>query len=186
MFEGPVYKRWIIKEGATLMKPYRYGFDAMMTGIAALFLAVSASANSSWVWISETRPYDILPVVILLTLAAEVTAVLCALKNRKVWKVLFVVTLANLLSFAAPYLCLYVMSANDGLPLRDFCEKWPAYTVGIAFLAITLLVELPIVWLTLRRDAKHKGRFGLVIVAANLATTGVTALAEHLFCRGHW
>ena len=26
------------------------------------------SANSSWIWISETRPYDLLPIVIILTL----------------------------------------------------------------------------------------------------------------------
>ena len=85
------------------MNRYRCGCAVMFAVFSAGLLSFTASANSSWVWISETRPFDLLPAVIVLTLAIEIAAVLLALKKKNFWKVLFFVALGNLLSFAAPY-----------------------------------------------------------------------------------
>ena len=168
------------------MNRYRCGCAVMVAGFSAGLLSFTASANSSWVWISETRPFDLLPAVIVLTLAIEIAAVLLALKKKNFWKVLFFVALGNLLSFAAPYVYSFWTYTSVGFPFQKYLDNWPSYTVGVVFLVMTLLIELPVVWLGLRKDAKHQGRFALVILLANVVTTGLTALAEHVFCRGSW
>lgn len=168
------------------MQRYRIGCAAVFAGMAARALALSVSANSSWVWLSETRPLDLLPAVIVLTLAIEITAVLFALKKRNFRKVLLVVTLANLLSFAAPYLFNYLRYTMNGFSYRMYLEHWPSYIVGTVYLAVTLVIELPVVWLSLRKDTDYPGRFALVILLANAVTTGLTVLAEELFCSGRW
>lgn len=40
-----------------------------------LLLGVRVYANSSWVWISETRPFDVLPWVAAVTILIEAAAV---------------------------------------------------------------------------------------------------------------
>lgn len=67
-------------------------------------LPLTASANSSWRWISDTRPYDVLPFVALITIAIETVALWLMLNKQRLVKIAIVVVLANLLSFAAPYL----------------------------------------------------------------------------------
>lgn len=168
------------------MQRYRIGCAAVFAGMAARALALFARANSSWVWLSETRPLDLLPAVMVLTLAIEITAVLLALKKRNFRKVLLVVTLANLLSFAAPYLFNFLRFTIDGIPYREYLEHWPSYIVGTVYLVVTIVIELPVVWLSLRKDTDYPGWFALVILLANAVTTGLTMLAEDIFCSGRW
>ncbi len=170
------------------MKKYRIGFDLLLASLLAWMAAFPVCADSSWQWISETRPYDLLPPVIAGTLVIEITAVLLALKNRKLWKVLFIVTLANLLSFAAPYLLMYVELRDLGgsQSFVSYLDKFPNYVIGIAYLNLTVLIELPVVWLTLRKDSKNQWWFLVVILAANAVTTGLTYWVERHFCYGRW
>ena len=169
------------------MKRYRAAICLLFSGAAASFLALPVFANSSWVWISETRPFDLLPAVIAGTLLIETTAVLFSLQRRRFWKVLFFVTLGNLLSFAAPYLYILLVSAVEGIySFSRFIDHWPSYTVGVIFLIVTIAIELPVVWFALRKDARDQRRFAWTVIAVNVLTTGLTALAERLLCRGNW
>ena len=165
---------------------YRAGTDILLAGTIAVMMAVPIQANSSWYWISKTRPHDLLPVVIVFTIAIEAAAVLLPLQRRSVWKVLFFVTLGNLLSFAAPYLWNYLIYTKAGFPFRKYLTNWPSYIVGTVYLIATLAIELPVVWIALRKDAAKQGRLALMIAAANSVTMGLTALAERLLCRGTW
>lgn len=60
-------------------------------------------ANSSWRWISDTRPYDVLPFVIIVTLAAETISIIKFSHIENKAKTFVVVLIGNILSFAAPY-----------------------------------------------------------------------------------
>ena len=60
------------------------------------------------------------------------------------------------------------------------------FTVGTIFLIMTLVLEIPVVFLTLRKYAKGKWRFLLTVAGANVATTVITAAAERIFCYGQW
>ena len=151
-----------------------------------LCFSFTAFANSSWVWISETRPYDILPFVAVATLIIETAAINFFLEIGNWHKVFFGVLTGNLISFAVPYIGYSNTTPYYDMPLSYILERGPFYTVGAAFLILTVAVELPFMYLWLKKDIKNKKLFIIVTVLANAATTAVVAAAERLFCEGHW
>lgn len=147
----------------------------------------TAFANSSWVWISESRPYDVLPFVIVLTLVAEtyVTAYFGKIESKS--KVFVPVLIGNILSFLTPYLFYSQTTPYAGaFSLGYILERGPFYTVGIHFLVMTVAIELPVAFLSLRKKAGDRKALAISIVAVNALTTLLTALAERLLCQGHW
>ena len=162
-----------------------------MTALAVLMmiclLPITASANSSWIWLSEARPYDVLPFVALITIAIETAALWYVLGKKHLVKIAVVVVIANLLSFAAPYLFWYDESIRMPLkPFPELIEYGHYFTVGTIFLIMTLVLEIPVVFLTLRKYAKGKWRFLLTVAGVNVVTTIITAAAERIFCYGQW
>lgn len=143
-----------------------------------------AYANSSWHWISEKRPYDVLPFVIVLTLIIETLSIIFAagVKQNKL-KAFIVVLIGNILSFAAPY----ISATTDVIyTFRQMLEHLPFYTVSFWYLAITLIIEIPVVYNCLKNNAKSKKLLLLTIICTNIITTLMTYAAEHLFCYGEW
>ena len=161
-----------------------------MTALVALMiclLPMTASANSSWIWLSEARPYDVLPFVAVITIAIETAALWYVLGKKHLVKIAVFVVIANLLSFAAPYLWMYYEMHVEALKSFSWLmESGHYYTVGGVYLFMTLMVETPVVFFTLRKNAGNKWRFLLTSVGANLITTLITAAAERIFCYGHW
>jgi len=141
-------------------------------------------ANSSWHWISETRPYDVLPFVIILTLAVEILLVRFCAKVEKMSRLICSILFANILSFVAPYLFLYF--APSLYTFEDNLEHTPFYTVGVVYLLITLVVEVPIVYYALKKISLNIEKLLYTIVGANILTTVITAAVERIFCRGQW
>jgi len=165
------------------MNKYRRLSYAIMTVMVVIILPITAYADSSWRWISETRPYDVLPYVAIGTILIETFAISIIPKTGKLLKVFCVVTLANLLSFAAPYI-LYL-----GSPIYNFSQMLnhlPSFTVGITYLTITIAVELPVVYLFLKKDAEKKSTLLWTIIASNTTTTILVAIVERTLCRGTW
>ena len=158
-----------------------------LAACAALFclLPLTASANSSWVWISNARPYDVLPFVALITIAIEAAALWWTLGKQHLTKIVVVVVIANLLSFAAPYFFEYT-NPQRIYPMTQVLDKFPSYTVRAMYLVITVIVELPVAFFSLRKHAERKGSLLLTAACANLVTTLLTAAAERLFCYGQW
>lgn len=152
-----------------------------------MLVPMTASANSSWRWLSEARPYDVLPFVAVITIAIETASLWYLLGKKHLVKIAVVVVIANLLSFAAPYLFWY--DENIRMPLKPFPELMEYghyFTVGAIFLIMTLVLEIPVVFLTLRKYAKGKWRFLLTVAGVNVVTTIITAAAERIFCYGQW
>jgi len=158
-------------------------FAMIALGISLLPMTV-ASANSSWRWLSEARSYDVLPAVAALTIAIETVALWFVLDRKHLMKIAAIVTLANLLSFGAPYFFDYT-SLDRIYPMVETLEKFPSYTVRAMYLFVTLAVELPVVFLTLRKNAERKWLL-LTAIGANIITTAITAAAKRVFCYGEW
>lgn len=155
--------------------------------LICMLVPLTASANSSWRWLSETRPYDVLPFVAVITIVIETAALWVVLEKKQLVKIAVVVMIANLLSFAAPYLFLYDETIRMPLkPFPELMEYGYYFTVGAIYLIMTLIVELPVVFLTLRKHAKGKWQFLLIVAGANVVTTIITAAAERIFCYGQW
>ena len=169
----------------------KYQKTMSVSAVIALMLtafSITASANSSWVWISERRPYDILPFVILATLIVETLAVNIGAKIDNWHKTFFAVLVGNIISFVVPYIGYSNTTpySDAGYTLFEIINHGPYYTVGTAFLLLTLIIELPIVYFLLKKDAVSKRKLALCIVVANVVTTAFVALVERILCYGHW
>ena len=154
--------------------------------IMAFGFSLSAFANSSWRWITATRPYDVLPFVIVLTLVAETwfIAFFCKIENKS--RVFVPVLVGNLLSYAMPYIIESQSMYGEYYGLKHSIDHGPFYTVGTAFLVMTLVTELPVVYLFLKKKAEDKKVLAISIVIINVLTTVAVALIERIICRGQW
>ena len=181
------------------MKKNRLLFLLAAVHSLLFIFSINAYANSSWHWISSTRPYDLLPVVIVLTLAIEVYLINCKAKVNCLKLVIPTVALANTVSFLVPYLWMAVdpfsvysyanfADSENGLfgVIKYSAERGPSYTVSIVYLLVTLAAETPIVYLLLKRKADNKKQLFKVIILANVITTVLTFAVERIFCRGEW
>lgn len=152
-------------------------------------LCIHASANSSWRWVSETRPYDILPFIIAITLIIETLAYMYIAKIKRPVKVFAVVTIANHLSFLAPYILGYIGYTGELTYTFDFAlEHLPYYTIGIDYFLATILVEFPVTWFSLKSDVYENKtlRFIFTIIGVNAVTTLICAAAERFAAYGVW
>lgn len=173
-------------------KRYRVLTVCVACLLFCLFPSAAAWANSSWVWAAKTRPYDVLPYVIVLTLGIETAALVWLAKIPRIAKVFCLVALANLLSFLAPYAIAWLRYRMDPPNIRIYpsfleeLEHGPVYTVGLVYALVTLVVELPLLYARLKKDAGDRKRLLWVLVGANLLTTALTYGIEILFCPGSW
>ena len=170
------------------MKKYKLFSMSVISALGVSAFPMFASANSSWVWISETRPYDILPFVIIGTLLIETVAVNLMGKVGNWYKTFFAVLVGNIISFVVPYIGYSNTTpyADAGYTLSEIINRGPYYTVGTAFLLLTLIIELPIVYFLLKKDADNKKKLALCIVLANIVTTVLVAVVERKLCYGRW
>ena len=168
------------------MNRYKTISSTAITTLLIFTFSLTAFANSSWVWISETRPYDVLPFVAIATLAIETAALNLILKIGNWHKVFSGVLIGNLISFAVPYIGYSNTTPYYDMPLSYILERGPFYTVGAAFLFLTVVVELPFIYFWLKKSVKNKKLMVLVTVLANVFTTAMVAAVERLFCEGHW
>ena len=73
-----------------------------------------------------------------------------------------------------------------GYTLSQIIDRGPYYTVGTAFLLLTLIIELPVVYFMLKKAADSKKKLALCIVLANVVTTVLVAIVERTLCYGRW
>lgn len=171
------------------MKKYKFFCCSVSTVLLSLMFTFMASANSSWVWITETRPYDVLPFVIIITLIVETLAIDSIARIGKWTKTFFAVLVGNILSFLAPYMIYANFSepySGAGYGLKYILNRGPYYTVGGAFLVLTIIIELPFIYWFLKKDTESKKKLTAVIIAVNVVTTIFVAITERLLCQGRW
>ena len=160
---------------------YKYRF--LLAGALVLAAASPVFANSSWIWISETRPYDVLPFVASVTIAVETLMIYYFGKVESFASTGVVAVFSNLLSFLAPYV---VSMMNPLYSFSEMLEHLPIYTVGAYYLILTLAVETPVVYHVLKEKAANRKTLLRVIAAANIITTILVTAAERIFCEGYW
>ncbi len=178
------------------MKGYKLFGICVFTALMILSVPITVYANSSWRWISETRPLDMLPIVVVITLVIEIISIDFIPKVRNIKLVIPVVFIANILSFLVPYAWEGIddknvySAVNSGFDLFTAVDytssRCPVYTVSAVYLFITLIVETPAVYLLLRNSVKSRRLLLGVIIGANTVTTLITILIENVFCYGQW
>lgn len=157
-----------------------------------LLFSQSASANSSWHWLSAKKPYELLLFIVPLTLLTESLSINYIPAIHKPLKVFCIVSTANILSYLVPYAVEFFLSGSHPYEIRslsqltDVMNHVPFYTVDIVFLLFTLFAELPLVYLSLRKDCNNKRLLMITIIISNIVTTALCALSERLLCYGAW
>lgn len=149
-------------------------------GTIILVWPLTAYANSSWSWVADRTPLSLFPFAIVFTLLIEILAVIQFGKVEKRVKAAIVVILANLMSFLVPQLF-----EIWELPEPTIIEAVNAglyYFVTLGYLFITLLFELPVVFLSLQRNTRFKKRLLLSIIISNTITTAAVVISERLLC----
>lgn len=149
--------------------------------------SVTALANSSWRWISESRPYDVLPFVIVFTLFAETYVIKHFCRIDKTDRVFVPVFIGNIISYLMPYAVDVLLVHSEHLmTVREFWQRGHFYTVGTVYLFMTLIAEIPVVYSFLKKKATDPKTLFKVTFAVNVLTTVIVALTERIICRGRW
>ena len=156
----------------------------MIMALMALF-SLNAFADSSWVWISEKRPFDILPWVALGTILIEWLSIWLIPKTGHSLKVLGIVMIANVASFLLPYAFLKADLSWYGT-FEHILDSGPHYIVSGVFLLLTISIEMPIVYNALKKQVQDRKKLKVVIIISNIITTAGVAIVERLITEGHW
>ena len=142
-------------------------------------------ANSSWHWLSNNRPYDILLYVVFLTITIETIMVNYFGKINDLKQVSAVIVLSNLMSYYLPYLFVRFMPYALYDNYIDYINHFPVYIVGIGYLLITLVIEIPLDY-TLLKKTTNKRELLLSILISNILTTSLVYCIERLYAKGIW
>lgn len=159
----------------------------LVSVLILLILPSVAYANSSWHWLTGS-PMRILPLAVVLTLAVETGIISGFGRVRNIWKAVLCISLANLVSFLAPIL----VRAAETVPVRgsfalsNAFEGGPLYIVFTGYLVLTIIVELPLVYMLLKKDTEKARNLAASILAANILTTVSVAVVERLTSVGQW
>ena len=156
----------------------------IMIVVIALF-PLNAFADSSWIWISEKRPFDILPWVAIGTILIEWLSIWLIPKTGQTLKALGTVTLANVASFLLPYAFLKASLSWYGT-FDHILDSGPHYIVSGVFLLLTIIIEMPIVYNVLKSNVQSKRMLQITIIVSNIITTAGVAVIERLITEGHW
>ena len=156
----------------------------VITCFVFLIIPQAVFADSSWCWLTDTRPFDILPPVALATIVIEVLAIWLIPNTGKLMKTAVAVILANAASFLLPYALLL----NDPVypKFDDMLNAGPNYIVGAGFVILTLVLEIPIVYNLLKKHVDSKKKLLWSIVGSNIVTTAMVAVIERMVTDGYW
>ena len=156
----------------------------VITCFVLLIIPQAVFADSSWCWLTDTRPFDILPPVALATIVIEVLAIWLIPNTGKLMKTAVAVILANAASFLLPYALLL----NDPVypKFDDMLNAGPNYIVGAGFVILTLVLEIPIVYNLLKKHVDNKKKLLWSIIGSNIVTTAMVAVIERMVTNGYW
>ena len=153
----------------------------VLSSLMLLVLSQFVFADSSWCWLTDTRPFDILPPVALATIVIEVLAIWLIPNTGKLMKTAVAVILANAASFLLPYALLL----NDPV-YPKLLNAGPNYIVGAGFVILTLVLEIPIVYNLLKKHVDSKKKLLWSIIGSNIVTTAMVAVIERMVTDGYW
>ncbi len=162
------------------MRTKRLLLFSAIAAVLAFSLPVTAYAVELLPENTETFSYSkFLPVIFGGTLIAEALLIMFLSNIKRIVNVSYAVFVANLISFASIRVGLGLFHQTifyTGMLSRGF--NWFNVFVNLCYLAVALIIEIPIVWLFLRAFTKERTRLMLSVAAANFLTTVAVAVLE--------
>ena len=151
----------------------------------AMLFPTTVYANSSWHWLTKTVPFDILSYVVILTLVIEYFSLKTVNSIKKHLRLLLVICAANLASYLLPFAIL-LLPSGVGYTFEMSINRLPIYIIGAGYIVLTLIVEVPAVYFSLRGTVKNKEKLVISIIIVNVITTIMVAVIERIVCKGSW
>lgn len=160
-------------------------FRRLQTATAAALLLCAfplfaKAENYSWIWTTDRQPFSFLLAFALGALALETLLLLTIAPGQKKTKVFGVLCLGNLVTFLLPYLLRYLGEVYVITSPSDH------YVVGVLFLVVLLVLEVPVEYNLLHRDDSPNPRLLAGLLVANAVSTAGIALLERLAFHGYW
>lgn len=156
--------------------------------ILCISFAGTVYANSSWVWLTDKKPWHLLPVAVVLTLLIEITMHKYLLNIKSV-KVYVAIIIANVCSFLLPYVMVcYVNYSQVLYTVKETLNAGPTYMIRFGYLFMTLVIEVPIVRSMIKElvgEAGRKKAFSVTVIS-NIITTVLVFVIERMLCQGTW
>ena len=81
-----------------------------------------------------------------MTIAIETVEIWWICRPGSIWKVMWVVLIANACSFLLPYMVLYYESKAEIYSFSEMLDLGPNWIVSWLFLVLTILFEMPIAY----------------------------------------
>jgi len=170
------------------MKNKRISAISIVFFLFLLFIqlfSIAAYANSSWHWLTKTNPFDVLPFAAIATLVIEYIAIKKSNSISRSLNLFIVICIANIASFILPFAVL-LLPSEVGYTFEMSIQHLPKYIVGIGYLLLTLIVEIPVVYFSFQNSVTNKKRLLISIIIVNAVTTIMVAIIERIICRGTW
>lgn len=160
-------------------------FLATILIIACLLLALPASAyaHAYWIWESELRPYEVLPIAAVIGITIEACALIFIARVGRPWKAVIILIMTNTLSLLIPFVLYSMRDSGLGFTIAQRVERVP-YLVDILYFLVLIIFEMPTVFFTLKKDSQGKRKLAWTIVIANAATSSFYAIVERTLCWG--
>lgn len=159
----------------------------LLVTVACFFMILiphAVYADSSWIWLTDYRPFDILPPVALATIVIEVLAIWLIPQTGQFIQTALAVILANAVSFLLPYALLL---GDPVYPIfDDVLNSGAYYIVGAGFIILTLALEIPVVYNLLKKNVSSKKKLLWSIIGSNIVTTVMVAVIERVITDGYW
>ncbi|MCR5653340.1 MAG: hypothetical protein K6F88_06030 [Ruminococcus sp.] len=152
---------------------------ACVFAVFTTFFSTTANAISFYIDPQTFSYTKVLPVIVGASLVFEAAIIMLLSKVRRIVNVSFAVFLANGASFVILRFLIGFFNKQFFYSGMLLSGTKPAYWLFyLMCFAVTLAIELPIIWLSLRPFTQKKLRLLLSAAAANLFTFTATAVFE--------
>ena len=149
----------------------------------AVFITVpSTTVSANSIWNENLENFSLskyMPIIIGGTLIVESLIILLLSDIKRLVNVPFAVLVANAASFLVPRLIWGLLNGEILYEGLFICGNTAAdWLAACLYLAVTLAIELPVIWLMLRNFTKKTARLMWVTVAANVFTTVILEIIQ--------
>ncbi len=162
------------------MKKYNF-LSSFLVALILIFTFPVVISASSWTWMSDVRPYHVLPLTIIVASAVESLSLIFIAKVSRKAKAIFFTTLFNMISFATPYVAM-LLFADDGLAGLE--TNNPYGLLRIAYVGLILFFEWIALFIALGDYVKSEKRLILTIFGSNAVTTVLVIIIENILAPG--
>lgn len=158
---------------------------SVLSALGAVLLPQFSYA-ASWVWVSNSTPYKIFPLLAIIAVLVEMGILVNFTEAKQYKKKAFLSVLAgNVLWFIIAYLPIggYIHTADS---ILEAAGEVSATTINIALFVGAVLFKIPVVYLSMKNLTDNHKKLLLTLVVSVAATLLLTFIVEYYLCRGMW